>query len=195
MLNNLGTSEKTSYIDYYHLEEYLFSNVHNSYHEQGFLNATDFFCIIIWKANRAKSKIADRLLNNHNDLESASIFITKKIFELSSSNEKLEYLMNHCGFRLPMATAILTVLYPQEFTVYDVRVCDTLHYQNTDFHKLASRKYSISLWEDYLNFKNQVVDSTPKQLSLRDKDRYLWGKSFSLQLQDNIKRGFKSERN
>lgn len=31
-----------------------------------------------------------------------------------------------------------------------------------------------------------MIDSSPKELSLRDKDRYLWGKSFCDQLNKNI---------
>jgi hypothetical protein len=41
------------------------------------------------------------------------------------------------SFRLPMVTAILTVLYPLDFTVYDICVCDGLG----RFHNLAPRKF------------------------------------------------------
>jgi hypothetical protein len=48
---------------YYYLEDYLFSEVRSRFHKQGYLSAEDFFCIVIWKANRAKSKVAARLLS------------------------------------------------------------------------------------------------------------------------------------
>jgi hypothetical protein len=58
------------YVAIYDQETYLFETVHSRFHEQGFLSAFDFFCIIIWKANRAKSKIAKRLLaKGHDSLE------------------------------------------------------------------------------------------------------------------------------
>ncbi len=75
---------------------------------------------------------------------------------------RLEVLMTEWKFRLPMATAILTVLYPTEFSVYDIRVCGQLG----DFEKLAHRKFSDGLWSDYQRFLNAVKAATPRGLSL-----------------------------
>jgi hypothetical protein len=36
----------------------------------------------------------------------------------------------------------------------------------------------------------KVEEAAPDGLSLRDKDRYLWGQSFSKQLQNDIKKMF-----
>jgi hypothetical protein len=66
------------------------------------------------------------------------------------------------------------VLYPVEFTVYDARVCEEL----PEFRKLAEKSFSNAMWEQYQHFKKAVEESTPSELCLRDKDRYLWGKSF-----------------
>ena len=82
--------------------------------------------------------------------------------------------MRNWEFRLPTATAILTVLYPADFTVYDIRVCNSLD----RFHNLAHGRFSDTLWERYLIFKAAVENEAPAHLSLRNKDRYLWGKSF-----------------
>ena len=43
------------------LEKYLFDDVINKFEENGYINAFDFFCIIIWKANRAKTKVANKI--------------------------------------------------------------------------------------------------------------------------------------
>ena len=43
---------------YYDLETYLFVDVASRFNEHGKLDAFDLFSIIIWKANRAKSKLA-----------------------------------------------------------------------------------------------------------------------------------------
>ena len=51
-----------TYIELYHLEEYLFKTVNARFKNDKKINAYDFFCIIIWKANRAKSKIAKKLI-------------------------------------------------------------------------------------------------------------------------------------
>jgi len=46
---------------YYDLEPCIFGEVQVRFEQEGYLLAFDFFCIVIWKANRAKSKIAKRL--------------------------------------------------------------------------------------------------------------------------------------
>ena len=88
--------------------------------------------------------------------------------------------MTRWGFLLPMASAILAILYPKEFTVYDRRVCECL----AGFHDLANRSAFDVVWEGYCRFLEAVDDATPDGLSLRDKDRWLWGKSFY----ENLKR-------
>jgi hypothetical protein len=55
-----------------------------------------------------------------------------------------------------MVTAILTVLYPLDCTVYDIRVCDGLR----RFHNLAPRNFPDSLWEEYCAFKEAVEQET-----------------------------------
>jgi len=75
------------------------------------------------------------------------------------------------SFAFPTATAILTVLYPERFTVYDIRVYDALG----DFYRLGSRRWSERSWADYCNFIAAVRSSVPANLSLRDADRWLWG--------------------
>ena len=51
------------YLKYYSLEKYLFGDdkddgdVRKNFLKNGFLTPEEFFCIIIWKANRRKTKI------------------------------------------------------------------------------------------------------------------------------------------
>lgn len=172
------------YLSQYDLEKYLFESVSSRFRNDGYLYAYDFFCIIIWKANRAKTKIAKRLMeySSFSNLDEAAFELTKGIGEAIDHKERLRYLMKEWGFQLPMATAILTVLYPDDFTVYDIRVCDELK----DYHRLKNLFKFESIWSNYLDYKNKVISETPQGLSLRDKDRYLWGKSFSKQLEYDI---------
>ena len=90
--------------------------------------------------------------------------------------------MQEYGFLLPMATAILTVLWPDEFTVYDIRVCDSLN----RFHELGNLTKFDRIWAGYGNFVDGVRDAAPANLSLRDKDRYLWAKSAMGQLEQDL---------
>jgi hypothetical protein len=182
-----GTSG-SDFVQFYCLESYLFGTVHQRFAEQSHLNAFDFFCIVIWKANRAKTRIAKRLLGTtQKTLDEVVVELTKNIAAQKTLKDKMRLLMNgEVKFRLPMASAILTVLYPDDFTIYDVRVCGSLG----DFHKLATISNFDELWIRYVEFKVCVDAKAPQGYSLRDKDRYLWGKSFHAQLCRDIGNGF-----
>jgi hypothetical protein len=173
--------------DLYYLERYLFENVTPRFQQTGTLSTFDFFCIVIWKANRSKSKVAVRLLSQgHSDLESAVAKLITSISEEPNNKLRMKILIDGWGFRLPMASAILSVLYPDAFTVYDWRVCDALG----AFHYAKDKMNFDLLWEDYQSFLLAVEQTTPDEYSLRDKDRWLWGKSFCHQLENDIKAKF-----
>lgn len=179
---------KIDFLVQYDLEKYIFDIVRKEFMEKGFLTAYDFFCIIVWKANRSKTRIAKKLLKHSklDNLDEAVYFLTSGISEIPEPKEKLRHLMKDWNLKLPTATAILTALYPEEFTVYDVRVCDELN----DFHKLNNVVNFENIWSGYLEYKQKIEQAAPADLSIRDKDRYLLGKSFSKQLRDGIKNGF-----
>jgi hypothetical protein len=165
----------TNFSRYYDLEGYLFREVSAQFKKYKRLSAFDFFCIVIWKSNRSKSLVAKRLLaHGHGDLESAVAAITSDIGSAQSNKERLKALIETWGFRLPIASAILTVLFPDDFTVYDVRVCGVLR----DFEDAQDKTQFEALWERYSEYVTKVRESVPEASSLRDKDRYLWGQSF-----------------
>ena len=178
------------YQKYHQLEAYLFGTVGPQFRQSGVLSATDFFCIVIWKSNRSKSTIATRLRKQdpkgRTKLEAIIKALSQAIHRAQSHQKRLEILLKQWGFRLPMASAILTVLYPDDFSIYDIRVCEQLG----DFQNLADRRPFDRLWEEYQTFLDAVRQATPTKLSLRDRDRWLWGKSFIEQLESDLKRGF-----
>jgi hypothetical protein len=186
--NKAMITNHTEYLKYYHLKKYLFSEVSHRFQADGFLTAFDFFCIVIWKANRAKSKVAKRLLKQGKDLDSAVRTLTSAIHCEKEPKRRLEIIMDKdkWKFRLPMATAVLTVLYPEEFTIYDVRVCETLK----DFKNLQYKTRFQEIWSGYEEFIKSVKNAASEHLMLRDKDRELWGKSFALQLMKDIENRF-----
>lgn len=172
---------------YYDLEDYLFQEVSGRFRRDKRLSAFDFFCIVIWKANRAKSKVASRLLaQGHPDLEQAVLALTSSISNAEDSKERLRIVLERWGFRLPMASAILTVLYPNEFTVYDVRVCEVLK----GFGGLQFKVSFDSIWSGYSEYLARVQATGPQAMTLREKDKHLWGQSFSDQLERDIISGF-----
>lgn len=177
-------SSMLDYLRYYDLETYLLEEVRRRFLGEGRLSAFDFFSIVIWKANRAKSKIAHRLLRTagSDDLDQVVAQLSRSLFEADTPKERLRILMKEWGFLLPMASAVLTVLWPDEFTVYDVRVCDELG----DFHRITNRTRFDRIWSEYGDFCEAVRADAPDGLSLREKDRYLWARSAATQLQQEI---------
>jgi len=158
------------YLKYYFLEDYLFGEVNKNFKKRGCLTPEEFFCIIIWKSNRAKTAIKRKLLKFGN-LRKTIKKLTGEIFYTLGKEQKLRLLLKSWKFSLPMATAVLTVLYPKEFTIYDVRVREQV-----GIHKdFASCKDQIERYfDDFLPKVRKIV----RDKDLRDKDRYLWGKSF-----------------
>jgi hypothetical protein len=98
--------------------------------------------------------------------------IAADLHAATGPEQQLGLLLIKWGFRLPTASAILAVLYPDMFTIYDVRVCKTL----SAFHQLGGMKWSPKAWGEYQRFIVAVRDAAPQGLSLRDCDRWLWGR-------------------
>lgn len=173
------------WLDYYDLETFLFSDVHQRFREQGWLDAFDLLSIVIWKANRAKSRIARRLLatSGCSTLDEAARQLTGRIHKAGAARDRLAVLIDEWGFLLPMASAILSVLYPDEFTVYDDRVCKELK----GFKHLGQLTAAQRIWPDYEAYMRRVRASR-SELSLRDCDRFLTGRSMGMQLQSDIQR-------
>jgi hypothetical protein len=182
------------YLKLYDLEKYLFDVVRSNFERDRGLNAFDFFCIIVWKANRAKSKIAKNLLekdgNRRNDLDAIVGDVTKSLADADSEKEKMRILIEKWGFGLPIASAILSVLWPDQFTVYDVRVCEQL---GGDYNTIQDKERFEDLWNGYNRYIDAERNLVPEVAVLRDKDRVLWAKSFEKQLNKDIAMLFQKE--
>jgi hypothetical protein len=180
----------TDYLRYFDREHYLFEDVHQRFQKEHSLGAFDFFSIVIWKANRAKSKIARRLLTtdrkSKRDLNARCRVLTRSIYAAPDHKERLRILIKEWGFALPMASAILAVCYPDDFALYDYRVRDQIE----GLPKLNAGNFD-KLWDGYQQYVANVSKLAPSDLSLRDKDRYLYGKSNAVQLRKDIQRSFK----
>lgn len=178
------------YFRYFDREHYLFEDVHARFQKDHSLGAFDFFSIVIWKANRAKSKIARRLLTKNpkskRDLNARCRVLTRSIHAASNHKERLRILIKDWGFALPMASAILAVCYPKDFALYDYRVRD----QIKNFPKLTTTNID-KLWDGYEEYIANIRRLAPQHEGLRDKDRFLYGKSNAVQLRQDIRQSFK----
>jgi hypothetical protein len=167
--------DSTDYLKFYDDEHYLLAEVGPRFRDAGIIDAADFYMILIWKANRAKTYHLKRLksLVHGGTFQDAVNQIAASVKKSATGRERLRVLMADWWFSLPTASAILTILYPEEFTVYDYRVHDELGL-NKD---LSQRAFSYALWSEYEDFIRKVQEATPARLSLRDKDRFLIGRS------------------
>lgn len=170
------------YRKYYFLETMLFPELRRIFQRTGELTPENFWCILIWKANRAKAYAKRRLTKNGKTFAESVTELAKSLHGAQSCRRRLEILMMEWGFKLPTATAILTVLYPNYFTIYDSRVREFV----TEFDHLKTLKFGDDLWNDYKAFVNAVRAMRPSQLRLREKDRYLWGRSLFNQVQREV---------
>ena len=175
------------YTNYYDLENYILSDVGRSFRNHGQLNAFDFFCIIIWKDNKIKTKVARQLLARNSDIEKSVNELTRKIYSADSDRQRLWILIHEYKFRLTMASAILALLYPDNFTMYDPRICNTLKKNN----RLAAIENFDTLWRGYSEYIQCIRNYGPQHLSLRDKNRLIWGESFYNKLVGDLQGAFK----
>jgi hypothetical protein len=174
----------TDYLKFYDLERYLLEEIGPRFRATGVIEPVDFFMIFIWKANRAKTTVRDGLKSRAaGSFETAVVQIAASLYAQKGQKERLQVLMQGWRLKLPMASAILTVLYQDEFTVYDSRVC-----QELGFEYRPQREFSDALWVDYESYREAVIKATPATLKqLRDRDRFLWGRS----LRKDAERDFK----
>lgn len=163
---------------YHQIEDYLFKDVSAKFRNKGYIDEFDFICILKWKSNRSKLKNFDKVA----DIKD----LTKSIYNTKGEKEKLGILIGK-KFRLPTATAILSVLYPQKYTIYDIRVREQIKmkaFYSTNIDKI---------WPLYEEYMKKVISKTNKTglTSFRERDRFLWGKSFYDELKKDLKEDFK----
>jgi hypothetical protein len=179
------------YLNLYHIEGYLFDEVGPAFRETGQLSAFDFFCIIAWKSNRSKSYVAKRLLKKgYADLEGAASALGRAIFAAGSDLDKFRVLFENWGFSLPLASAILTVLYEERFTVYDWRAFEQVLDVAPDLKDPNRTSDLAEAWTRYEQYRSAVRNAVDANLPLRDKDRVLWARSSTQQMKRDIERAF-----
>lgn len=171
------------YSKFIDLRTYVFKHIKDEFEKNGFLNAFDFFCIIIWKSNRSKTNIRNKLIckAKSKDLNKICKKLTGEIAEKKDKKERLKLLLEDWEFDLPMASAILTALdQKNEFTVYDIRVCGSL---DIDEFKTLNGKGNKNKMKGYFEYVEKVKEEAKKyNKTLREMDKFLWGKSFYKEL-------------
>ncbi len=162
------------YQKYYHIEKYLFDEVNKNFHKREYLTPKEFFAIVIWKSNRSKTNIKKGIKASEQTIKE----ITRKIYKAKNPIEKISILTSVKFIGIPIASAILTVCYPEKFTILDYRVWNVLkHLKKVK----RNQPTTIQGYLDYIKICEKYAKE--KEISLRDFDRLMWGKSFYEDLQ------------
>ena len=163
------------WISLYDLEHYLFRRVSAQFKERHTLEPYDFYAIVVWKSNRAKTKVKNGLLAARKSVNE----LMKEVSQADTHADKVDILVEVDGIGLAIASAILAVCYSDYFTVLDYRAWQTL--QSLSVDELPTR-YP---WQpqEYLAYCQVCRALAQKRgISLRDLDRALWARSWEQDL-------------
>lgn len=159
-----------NYLKYYSLEDYLFNEVSANFRKKGFLTTKEFFAIVIWKSNRAKTRVLKGIKKNGKTIRQ----LTSEVNKENDDKKKVGILEAIQGIGIPIASAILAVCYPKIFTIADYRTKESLTKKNKDFKGKPTT--SILSYLKYSKACHKIAEE--EGLSLRDTDRALWGVDF-----------------
>lgn len=153
------------------------------------LSKRDILLILKWKLGRIKN-------NNSKTVAVDNMAAINRSIRLACGADRktmicvLNALNSIPGIGLASATAILTVCYPDLFTIIDQRVLENL---NLFPSKLATNKrvrYNADDWtaSDYIDEYLPAIKRQSERwgCTLRDADRALWGLSVSRRIEEVI---------
>lgn len=160
------------YLRLYDIEYTLFNIIGPAVKKRGYLTFHDFYKICMWKTRRAKN----RYLKNQNCVEQ----ITKLAFLEKDENKKMKILCQFDGVSVPVASAILTIVYPEEYGIIDIRCLEMLNVIGFEI----SKHPNIKTWLKFIKIMRELAkenEITPRKVDMvlfamhkemLDKDNY-----------------------
>jgi len=175
----IGVDECRRLARLYNLERYLFEEVSARFRRDDTLSAADFYAIIIWKSNRTKTKIKEAL----KEAGLSADTLMSQVAGAKDDMTRLQLLTDVRNIGLPIASAILTVCYPDRFTVLDSRAWQSAVAEGMPGLPDAFPETA----PEYLQYCDACQAFAERVgLSLRDLDRALWARSWEKDLQELI---------
>lgn len=151
--------EINKYIDLYDTEKYLFRVIGPSVKERGYLSFDDFYEICMWKSTRQKQ----RYIENKNSIKK----ISERALAEKDEVRKIKIFRDELkGVGIPMASAILTVVFPEKYAIIDVRCLEILKER---FNSEIGKSISIKTWLKYLDIMRKLANEnniTPRELDM-----------------------------
>jgi len=188
-------------LDCYDPETRVFSEIREKLSKGEGLSKRDVLLILRWKLGRIKDSNAKTVSDENLKKINKAIADAKKPENAIAALEALDEIP---GIGLATATAILTVCYPDTFTIIDERVLESLDLLPRGYEKKRKRKskkakkkkedskYNTEDWtakeyvEDYLPKVNERKEKWKR--SLRETDQVLWGLSVNRRIEKVIKK-------
>jgi hypothetical protein len=122
---------------------------------RGWLTRAEFLAMCRWKSPRATRHYR---LNPPGKVRAAS----RAALATRSERRRLELLTNLRGVNVPVASAILTLLYPRRYGVLDIRAWQLLHALRVVASRPDGRGFTFAHWRQYLG----VLRSEARALSV-----------------------------
>lgn len=166
--------EIKKYIELYGDENYLFKVVGPTVKERGYFMFSEFYKICMWKSARQKQ----RYLKNKDSVEQTS----KEAFAEKDERRKMEILCKLNGVSVPMASALLTIVYPDKYAVIDIRCLEMLKKLDCNLGSYPS----LSIWLEYLD--TMRIWATENNITPRELDMAL----FAMHREDLDKQDYKN---
>ena len=172
----IGVDECRRLARLYDLERHLFDEVSARFRRDGTLSVADFYAIIVWKSNRTKTKIKKAL----KEAGLSADTLMSQVAGAKADITRLRLLNKVRNIGLPIASAILTVCYPDRFTVLDYRAWQSAVAEGMPGLPDAFPETA----PEYLQYRDACQAFAERVgLSLRDLDRALWARSWEKDLQ------------
>jgi len=181
-------------LDCYDPETRVFPEIRTKLSKGEGLSKRDALLILKWKLGRIKGSNAETI----SDVNLKKI--NEAIVDANTTDgavDALKALDKIPGIGLATATAILTVCYPEIFTIIDERVLESLDlfpvgYERKKRKENKKKKYSTDDWtakeyvDEYLPAARKYKDEWKR--TLRETDQALWGLSVNRRVEKIIKK-------
>ena len=128
--------------------------------ERGWFNREELLAMGMWKSPRPKK----HYLSNEPE---TVISISGKALAAADDCEKAAWLLQLNGVSLPVVSAILTLLYPAQYGVIDIRAWQLLHLYGVFKTNGGGQGFTLREWLQYVQTLREyasLLDVTPRDI-------------------------------
>lgn len=160
--------------NFWDLEEYIFDTIGPAVREAGAYTIPQFLTVAYWKSRR---QLANYRKNETRERTVGGITAKALVADVPNT-AKPGVLWELAGVRIPVASALLTVWHPDEFTIIDTRALKALACLGEGIEGVGFNEHGQRWWEEehydmYMRACQEIAGRV-KPFSLRDVDRALW---------------------